>query len=86
MASLAALGAYKGSDSESDDENKNCQKVTDQQLHLTTPAITLEPVVEPAPNVVTRYDLNYARCIDTKAGEIVFNPTVDELYTPEQVC
>lgn len=84
MASLAALGAYKGSDSESDDENKNCQKVTDQQLHLTTPAITLEPVVEPAPNVVTRYDLNYARCIDTKAGEIVFNPTVDELYTPEQ--
>ena len=87
MASLAALGAYKGSDSESDDENKNCQNVTvnDQYLHLTAPPSSSVDTVSAAPNVVTKYDLSYSRCIDTKAGEIVFNPTAEELYTPEQV-
>ena len=88
MASLAALGAYKGSDSESDDENKNCQKKADEQLHLVAPShgtSAKSRELTATPNVITRYDLNFARCIDTQSGEIVFNPTATELYTPEQV-
>jgi pre-mRNA-processing factor 17 len=84
MTSLAALGAYKGSDSESDDENKNCQKVTQEHLHLKKNKVT-KSSVSSTPEVITKYDLNLARCVDTKNGEIVFNPTAKELYTPAQV-
>ena len=85
MASLAALGAYRGSDSESDDENQNCEKLAEQKLiHLAKPKSSSVDVAA-APNVITKYDLSGTRRVDTKSGEIVFNPTAEELYTPEQV-
>ena len=84
MTSLAALGAYRGSDSESDDENQNCKILAEQNLHLTKPE-TSSVEVAAAPNVITKFDLTGTRRVDTKSGEIVFNPTAEELYTPEQV-
>ena len=86
MSSLAALGGYKGSDSESDEENSNCLKLKEEQLHLTAKVAPSEKqLISATPNVITKYDLQGARCIDTSSGEVVFNPTVEELYTPEQV-
>ena len=88
MATLAALGAYKGSDSESDEENLNCVKHADAISHMTNmkkpePIKTSTEIVV-APNVITKYDVHNGRSVDTTKGEIVFNPTVEELYMPEQ--
>lgn len=88
MATLAALGAYKGSDSESDEENLNCAKQADALAHMTStkkPA-SIKPSMEivTAPTVITKYDVHNGRSVDLTKGEIVFNPTVEEMYMPEQ--
>ena len=45
---------------------------------------TLKMEIVAAPTVITKYDVAGARHVDTTGGEVVFNPTVEELYKPQQ--
>merc|ERR1712235_233750 len=88
--SILALGSYGGSDSDESDSGINEAALIKQPEHLkgvksrlAGDKTTLKMEVVAAPTVITKYDVSGNRHVDVSKGEIVFNPTVEELYTPQ---
>jgi len=91
MDSILALGSYGGSDSDESDSGINEAALIKQPEHLKVvksrlagDKTTLKMEIVAAPTVITKYDVAGARHVDTTGGEVVFNPTVEELYKPQQ--
>ena len=85
MESIVALGNYGASDSEDSDSGINEKALIQQPDHLKfTPSSKPSMEIMAAPVVITKYDVSGARHVDVSKGEIVFNPTVEELYMPSQ--
>jgi pre-mRNA-processing factor 17 len=91
MDSILALGSYGGSDSDESDSGINEAALVKQPEHLKViksrlagDKTTLKMEIVAAPTVITKYDVAGARHVDTTGGEVVFNPTVEELYKPQQ--
>jgi len=77
---LSLRGNYNSDGDSGSDIDESALIKTPDHIQANIKSHSLEVVA--APVVITKYDINASRQVDTTKGEIVFNPTVEELYTP----
>ncbi|CAN0285541.1 unnamed protein product [Lampetra fluviatilis] len=87
MAAVSSLVAYEGGSDESDDADDGAEELLPLHLKPRPPPQqqqkTMALVLNAAPEVATKEEVETGKHLDPSCREVTFNPTYETLFAPE---